>query len=203
AQALLDLYETDFNPSHLVVALHLTERMRELFEDTESGAFFTAQAGDDAMILRMKEDYDGAEPSGNSIAILNLLRLAAITGRDDLRHAAERALKSFGQKLSDQPSALPRMMVAWLFLRATPKQVVIAGEASEEGTRALLGAAQRAFAPNRILLWRDSRSRETLDSIAPAVVPMESVSGAPAAYVCENFVCQLPVTSVEQLIPLL
>lgn len=203
AQALLDLYEADFNAPHLVMAMHLTERMRELFEDTKAGAFFSAPEGDESLILRMKEDYDGAEPSGNSIAALTLLRLAAITGRDDFRLCAERTLKSFGQKLSDQPSALPQLMVAWLFLRATPKQVVIAGEAADDATTALLKTAQRFFSPNRILLWKNSQSRETLDSIAPGTRPMEALNGAAAAFVCENFVCQLPVTTAEQLRPLL
>jgi uncharacterized protein YyaL (SSP411 family) len=132
-----------------------------------------------------------------------LLRLAAITGRDDLRQCAERALKSFGQKLSDQPSALPQLMVAWLFLRATPRQVVIAGEAANEATTVLLKAAQGVFSPNRILLWKNSQSRQTLDAIAPGARPMEALNGAPAAFVCENFVCQLPVTTAEGLRPLL
>ncbi|MCC6262720.1 MAG: thioredoxin domain-containing protein [Bryobacterales bacterium] len=203
AQALLDLYEADFEPAHLVMALHLTEQMLERFEDKKGGAFYSSQEGDAALILRMKEDYDGAEPSGNSIAVLNLLRLAAITGRDDLRQSAERALKSFGQKLSDQPSALPQLMVAWLFLRATPKQVVIAGEATEDATIGLLMAAQRPFSPNRVLLWKNSHSREALDAIAPGTRPMEPVDGAPSAFVCENFVCQLPVATAGQLQKLL
>lgn len=203
SQALLDLYEADFQPVHLVMALHLAERMRELFEDGKAGAFFGAREGDESLILRMKEDYDGAEPSGNSVAVLTLLRLAAITGRDDLRQSAERAIKSFGQKLTDQSSALPQLMVAWLFLRATPKQVVIAGEAADPATAELLMAAQRPFSPNRVLLWKNSQSREALDSIAPGTRPMEPVDGAPSAFVCENFVCQLPVSAAEQLHALL
>lgn len=200
-QALLDLYEADFNPSHLVMAIHLTERMRELFEDPQGGAFFSAPASDSNLILRMKEDYDGAEPSGNSIAALNLLRLAALTGRDDFRQCAERTLKSFGQRLSDQPSALPQMLVAWLFLRATPKQVVVAGDG--ESAAALLATAQRVFSPNRILLWKNARSAQALESLAPATQPMQPVDGSAAAYVCENFVCQLPVTGAEPLRALL
>ena len=202
-QALLDLYEADFQPVHLVMAQHLTDRMRELFEDKKGGAFYSAREGDDTLILRMKEDYDGAEPSGNSVATLNLLRLAAISGRDDLRQSAERTIKSFGQKLNDQPTALPQLMVAWLFLRATPKQVVITGEATDPRTTALLMTAQRPFSPNRILLWKSGESREALDSIAPGTRPMDALDGAPSAYVCENFVCQLPVSTAEQLRTLL
>lgn len=203
SQALLDLYEADFNPAHLVLATHLTERMRELFEDSESGAFFTAPADDAHLILRMKEDYDGAEPSGNSVAILNLLRLAAITGRDDFRLSAERALKSFGQRISDSPSALPQMMVAYLFHLSAPKQVVIAGDPSLDETASLIQAAQKHFSPNRIVVVRSPAARSLLNQIAPATAAMDEVSSQPAAYVCENFVCQLPVTKTDQLRTLL
>ncbi len=203
AQALLDLYEADFQPVHLVMALHLTERMRELFEDKKAGGFYGSREGDDSPVLRMKEDYDGAEPSGNSVATLNLLRLAAITGKDELRQSAERTIKSFGQKLSDQPTALPQLMVAWLFLRATPKQVVIAGDAGDPRTADLLMTAQKPFSPNRILLWKNGESREALDSIAPGTLPLEAADGAPSAFVCENFVCQLPVNTTGQLLTLL
>lgn len=203
AQALLDLYEADFQPVHLVMALHLTERMRELFEDKKAGGFYGSREGDDSPVLRMKEDYDGAEPSGNSVATLNLLRLAAITGKDELRQSAERTIKSFGQKLSDQPTALPQLMVAWLFLRATPKQVVIAGDAGDPRTADLLMTAQKPFSPNRILLWKNGESREALDSIAPGTLPLEATDGAPSAFVCENFVCQLPVNTTGQLLTLL
>ncbi|MCX6635997.1 MAG: thioredoxin domain-containing protein [Acidobacteria bacterium] len=94
AQALLDLYQMDFHPRWLEQALALTEKARELFEDASGGAFFSAIAASD-LVLRMKDDHDGAEPSANSIMVLNLLRLAEITGRDDLRQSAERALDAF------------------------------------------------------------------------------------------------------------
>jgi uncharacterized protein YyaL (SSP411 family) len=203
AQGLLDLYEADLNPKHLVMALHLSERMRDLFEDTDKGAYFSAAAGDSALIIRMKEDYDGAEPSGNSVAVLNLLRLAAITGRDDLRQSAERALKSFGQRLSDAPATLPQMLVGYLFHRGAPKQIVITGERGQEATDALLAEAQRSFVPNRVLLLADAANREQLAGLAPALMAVSGVDTAPAAYVCEHFACKLPVSDPVQLRALL
>ncbi len=203
SQGLLDLYEADFNPNHLLMALHLTERMLALFEDTQKGAFFSATAGDATLILRMKEDYDGAEPSGNSVAVLNLLRLAAITGRDDLRQAAERALKSFGQRLSDAPSTLPQMLVAYLFYRSTPKQVLVTGETGHPGTDALLAEIHRSFVPNRVILLADASNRQHLAQVAPALLAMQSGTGDPAAFVCEHFTCKLPVTNPAELRALL
>ena len=203
AQGLLDLYEADFDPNHVVMALHLSERMITLFEDQERGAFFSASAGDESLIVRMKEDYDGAEPSANSVAALNLLRLAAITGRDDLRLSAERTLRSFGQRLSDAPSSLPQMMVAYLTFRGTPKQIVVRGERGDSTTEALLREVSRTFLPNRVVLLADSRNRERLAEIAPALVLMNSPGDEAAAFICENFTCQLPVSEVAQLRPLL
>jgi len=203
AQALLDLYEADFDPKHIVMALHLTNRMRELFEDREQGAYFSAASSSDGLILRMKEDYDGAEPSGNSVAVLNLLRLAALTGSEDLRKSAERTLKSFGQKLSDAPSSLPQMLVSYLFYRSTPKQVVIRGEADREDTQALLAVLNRQFVPNRVMLLADGRNREKLAGVSPALLAMESADEAATAFVCEHFVCQLPVREPAALLPLL
>src|SRR5271168_5374408 len=83
--ALLDLYEADFDPERIELAMTLANKMRELFEDPVGGAFFTTAAGDPSLVMRMKDDYDGAEPSGNSIALLDLVRLAHLTGRAEYR----------------------------------------------------------------------------------------------------------------------
>src|SRR3984957_6366935 len=100
--ALLDLYEADFNSGHIEIAIQLTAKMRGLFEDTAEGAFFSTAAGDSSLVLRMKDDYDGAEPSGNAVALLDLLRLAHFTDCEDYREAAERTLGALGAKIAQQ-----------------------------------------------------------------------------------------------------
>ena len=92
-QGLLDLYEAQFDLRYLELAVRLTEKQMELFEDTEAGGFFSTAADDHRLVLRMKDDYDGAEPSGNSVAVLNLLRLAQMTDRDGFRESADRTLR--------------------------------------------------------------------------------------------------------------
>src|SRR5262245_40422234 len=111
-QALLNLYETQFDLGPLQLATRLAEKQAELFEDRERGAFYSSPAGDNSLVLRMKEDYDGAEPSGNSLALMNLLRLARITNRDDFRQSAERTLAAFAPRLSAGPVTLPQMLAA-------------------------------------------------------------------------------------------
>ena len=204
AQALLDLYEAQFDRRHLELAIRLTETQRELFEDRANGAFFSTAAGDASLVLRVKEDYDGAEPSGNSVTAGNLLRLAEITGRTEFRESAERLLAAFGSRLSTAPMAVPQMLAACEFQLSEPRQIVIAGERNTPDTQALLHAVHARFLPNRVLLLVDSdETRAALANGAPAVSSMHALDGRAAAYVCRNFTCQLPVSEVSALAELL
>jgi uncharacterized protein YyaL (SSP411 family) len=202
-QALLDLYEAQFDRRDLEWAVRLAEKQSTLFEDP-AGGFFQSAAGDASLVLRLKEDYDGAEPSGNSIAILNLLRLAQITGRADFRASAERALAAFAPRLASVPVALPAMLTACEFYLAEPRQIVVVGPRDAEGTRALLRAIQARFVANRIVLLVDSEeTRRALARGIPTIESMQPAGGIPSAYVCRNYACQLPVTEAAQLTELL
>jgi hypothetical protein len=111
-QGLLDLHETSRDTQYLDQALRLTERQLELFEDRAAGGLYTTPEGDTALVLRLKDDHDGAEPSANSVAALNLLRLAATTEHVELRSAAEQIFRAFSSQLGAAPSAMPMMLVA-------------------------------------------------------------------------------------------
>jgi uncharacterized protein YyaL (SSP411 family) len=193
AQALIDLYETQFDAAHLALARQLTARQRELFEDPVDGGFF-ASAADPRLVMRVKEDYDGAEPSGNSIAALNLLRLARLTGDADLEAAAARTLRAFAARVSAQPVAAPQMLAAFEFAAAPPRQIVIAGDADAADRHALLRTAAARFLPFHVTM---------LAAHAPSHAAMPAVGGRAAAYVCENYACQLPVTEPARLAELL
>ena len=182
-QGLLDLYEASFVTEYLDAAVKLTEKMRDLFEDPEGG-FFDSGSGDEHLVLRLKEDYDGAEPSGNSVAISNLLRLAQITGNTSFRESAERGLRSFAGKMAAQPTAMPQMLVAAMRSMTPPKQVVLAGDA--EALQPLRETLRKHYLPDYSIL--PSKSLE-----------MGTIDGRAAAYVCENFACQLPVNDPAEL----
>jgi uncharacterized protein YyaL (SSP411 family) len=202
-QALLDLYETGFEWRDLELAIRLAEKQGALFEDAAHGAFFSTAAGDSALVVRMKEDYDGAEPSGNSIAILNLLRLAQITDRRDFRESAERALAAFGPRMVAAPVGLPQMLVAYEFAASKPKQIILVGEGNAEDMRHLLAALHSRFVPNRIVLLVNAESRAALAGYLPVVADMSAVDGRATAYVCENYTCNLPTSEVESFVQLL
>ena len=184
-QAHLDLYETTFEPGYLDMARWLAKAMLERFEDEGRGGLFSAAETPD-LVLRLKEDYDGAEPAGNSVAAEALLRLAGYTRDDSYRQAAQRVLSGFASRLNEQPLTLPRMMCAWMYELAPKRQIVIAGPSPEP----FLHEVRRRFLP------------ATLVFVNPAggeLAAMTPVEGKTAAYVCENYACQLPVTAVAKL----
>ncbi len=203
-QALLDLYEAQFDLRHLELAIRLTERMQELFEDAEAGAFFSSGAGDESLVLRVKEDYDGAEPSGNSVAVMNLLRLAQITGRTAFWDSAQRSLAAFGSRLTHAPVALPLMLAACEFLLGQPRQIIVVGEKDAPDTQALLRTLHSHFSPHRVALLVDSpETRRLLAAGIPAIASMDKLEGKAAVYVCRNSTCQLPVSETKQFAELL
>ena len=203
-QALLDLYEADFDTDHLRWAYELQVRMNQLFADAEHGGFFSVVKDAPNILLRMKEDYDGAEPSANSIAALNLLRLAQIKAAPEFREQAAQTIAAFSDRLQKMPVTLPQMLVALDASLAKPRQIVIAGPRDAAATRSLVREVHARFLPDKLLLFADGAAGqqwlgerlEFLRSVGP-------INGQPAAYVCENFVCQLPTSDLAQLRQLL
>jgi uncharacterized protein YyaL (SSP411 family) len=192
--ALLDLYEATFTPPDLAWAVELADRARALFEDVEGGGFFSTSASSvgQELVLRLKDDYDGAEPSGNSGMALLLLRLARMTDRADLRRSGERTLQAFSSRLEQAGTGVPQMLVAHAFALAKPREVVLAGPADDPVMREMLAAIRRRFMPSAVVMRAEQAGLE-----------MPAVEGRPTAYVCENFTCKLPVTSVAALDELL
>jgi uncharacterized protein len=202
--ALLDLYEADFDPAHIESALRLAAKMRALFEDPSDGSFFSTAAGDSSLVLRMKDDYDGAEPSGNSVALMVLLRLAHLTGQADFREAADRTLRALGPKMASQSVAVPQMLVGLDYALAARREVVIAGDPQSDRTREFLRHLRDRFLPHTItLLAGPAGQREKLARFFPAAVDMREAGGEPTAYVCQDYVCQLPTIEISKFDELL
>ena len=194
-RALVDLYEADFDGTHLHNAKELAERMIELFEDRENGGFFSTAEGDPSLVMRIKEDYDGAEPSGNSIAASALLRLSHLTGEDRYRRVAEKALRSFASRMHNSPTTVPQMLAALMESLSPPKHVIISG--ARPALDPFLEALGRKFVPHHAIVWADS------SEINPALASMPVERTIPTAYVCEDFTCNLPVQEVDKFAELL
>jgi hypothetical protein len=198
--AALDLYEGTGDIALFQWAATLQSTLDELFLDAEHGGYFNAAAGDPSILIRMKEDHDGAEPAASSLAARNALRLARMLDEPALDARAMTTIRAFGEQLRAMPTSMPAMLTALLDSVATLRQIVIAGPLQDPATQVLAWVARQAATPDTALLYADSGPgqqwlAERLDFIRTAT----PVGGKAAAYVCENFTCLLPITDPEEL----
>src|SRR5262249_5812858 len=151
-QGLLDLYEASFDVQLLSWAIQLQQAQDRLFWDEKQGGYFTTSGQDQSILLRTREAYDSVEPSPNSVAAMNLLRLWQITDQPSYKDKADKTMAVFGPRLEQLPEAMPYMMSALDFSLAKHRQIVIAGPPGANDTRALLRLVWQRYIPNRVLL---------------------------------------------------
>jgi uncharacterized protein YyaL (SSP411 family) len=197
-RGLLDLYETIFDIQWIEWAASLQSIQDRLFWDADQGGYFATGGISNDILLRMKDDYDGAEPSANSIALMNLVRLHQVLGKADLVQKVDYGFKLFAEKMRKQPSAMPQMMVA-LDAHLHPfKQIVFAAGADDPGLKPMHQLVNQQFIPCKIVLLADGgkgqaflgRHQSFMESVNP-------IGGRTTAFVCEHFVCQQPTTELD------
>ena len=188
---LIDLYEATLKPQHLEFAIEVADAMITQFHDPVNGGFYQGPADAEDLIFRVKDDYDGAEPAGNSVAALALLRLACITGRIDYREIAAKVFNMLAERLHRLPQAVPVALLALLFDELSCTKVVIASE-TPSGCHDLLRAAHSVLHPRRVILG----TQGPVDSMALLLQPVNKV---PAAYVCTATECLPPATNPIEL----
>jgi len=205
---VLELYQTTLEARHLQFAIELADTMLQKFQDAEHGGFWQSPANSVDLILRVKEDYDGAEPSGNSVAILALLKLAAITERPEYKTAAEKSLRLFSERMEHMPQAVPYMLLALDFALEEPRRVVLAMDPASDGkakagsvalpseAQSLLRAAHAVYQPNKVILT-------TSGPVEAFAKTLPAKDGKPTAYVCTGTACQPPTQEGAQLKELL
>ncbi len=200
AWGLLELYEATFDARYLSEASGITEIMLAHFLDESEGGFFlTADDGED-LLVRSKAVFDNAMPSGNSVAALNLVRLARITGNPKLEEEARGVLRGFAKSVEEFPSAHTQLLAAVEFLVADSAEVVVVGKPDAQDTRDMLSALRRDFRPNKVVLFRDATESESpLDQLAPFSANHVMVDGKATAYVCRRGACKQPVTDIDSM----
>jgi hypothetical protein len=197
-QGLLDLYAASHDPSRLRKAIELTGIQLALFSDEKGGFYDTPESAD--LLARMKAAYDGAEPSGNSVAAINLLRLSALTGNKKWGLLAEKCIKSFGKILGSYPAAMPLMLSAMALQMGKARQIVIAGDTNNGDTRELLREVYSRYLPNTLVLLADGRENQAfLKEYLPFMATVQKIDGKASAYVCENFTCKMVVNTRKKL----
>jgi hypothetical protein len=198
ASGLLSLYETTGDARWLRECLALAERMNAEFWDEEDGGFFYTGASSEKLIVRQKDYFDNATPSGNSVAAELLVRLAALTENEDYSRKAVTVFRLVRDAVERYPAAFGCMLGALDFHLSTPKEIVIVGEPNDAATRELLREVWGRYLPNKIV----AQTREG-DEAAAAIVPLlrgrTLIGGRATAYVCENYACQRPVSEPGEL----
>jgi hypothetical protein len=202
--SLIELYGSDFNPEYLKKALEINAALLDYFRDEKEGGFyFTADFGE-KLILRRKEIYDGAIPSGNSVALMNLLRLARLTGDPHLEAEATRTAAAFSGQVRQFPSAFCHFLSAVDLLIGPTFEIVIAGHAGSPDTSSMIDALRKTYLPQSVVLLRPAgKETPVLDGIAGFTAGMQPVDGRATAYVCSNKSCAAPVSDAGKMMELL
>jgi uncharacterized protein YyaL (SSP411 family) len=200
AWGLIELYEATFDVFYLEKAMALNSDMLHIFWDDKCGGLFFTGTGNEQLITQSKELYDGALPSGNSVAAMNLMRLSRMTGNVDLETNAEQLFHAFAKQVTEQPMAHYQFLGALDFMVGPSREIVIVGDMASKDTNAMIQTFRRCFLPNTILLVRpEGLKGNGLAKVSPFVNAMTAVNGQPTAYVCEQYICNKPITDLAQL----
>ena len=204
-KGLIELYEAGFEPRYLESAREFADIVMADFADKKSGGFYAVSA-DTELPGRAKEVYDGAVPSGNSVMLMNLLRLARMTGRQDLEDAAGRLTDAFAGQVGARPAMHAEFLCGLDYAFGPATEVVVVGRRDNARAEALLGALARAYLPTVVTLFKpvgEADAAARIEALAPFTRDMKEVDGSPAAYVCTAGRCLRPVTTPADLLKLL
>jgi len=189
-----------FDIFFLEEAVALNQAMLDIFWDDQHGGLYFTGKGNEALITQSKDLYDGALPSGNSVAALNFLRIGRITGNPELEKKAEQLIQAFSKDITSSPMAYTQLLEALDFMFGPAREVVISGDPLLEETQAMVKAVRKNFLPNKVvLLYPEGPEGKRLVELSPFVECMGPAEKKPTAYVCEQYACKTPITNADQL----
>ena len=198
AWGLLELYEATFSTKYLSQALDLMNIMVEDFWDDKNGGFFLGSDQSEKLIVRSKTAYDGAIPSGNSVAVMNMVKLTRITGNTNWAELAEKTIRAFSEDVNRAPTGYTLMLTGFMFDTQNSKEIVIVGDSRNRNTTKFLHTIRASYAPHKVLLFKDtSVSDNRLEQLANWTSTQNSINGKPTAYVCKNFACNQPTSDLQ------
>jgi uncharacterized protein YyaL (SSP411 family) len=201
---LIELYQATFKPSYLALALELNEDMLKYFWDEDKGGLFLYGWDGEKLITRPKEIYDGAMPAGNSVAAVNFLRLASLTGQRSLEERALAQFKAFGGTINATPMGHSHFLTAVQFSQTATVEVTLVGDPETRDMREMLATVNEGFSPETVLVVKPlGREGEELSRLIPLIEGREAVDGKATAYVCRDFSCRPPTTDIQEFTQLL
>jgi uncharacterized protein YyaL (SSP411 family) len=197
---LVDLYEFTFDAEWLIQANKLADEMIKLFADEEHGGFYLTGMDGEKLIARTKPDSDGAIASGNSVAALALLRLGRINMNQQYTEQATKTLETFSKQMQQSPGYSSVMLMALNFWLGPTQEIVIAGETNAADTKEMIELVRSKFLPNAVVLFHGTgEAGKTTEKLVPFLKGQVAIDDKATAYVCENYVCNQPVTTREEL----
>ena len=195
----IELYQALLDVRYLEWAVQLSEVMIQLFADDNGGFFFTASDGD-PLIERPKEKHDGAVPSGNSVAVANLVRLHRLCKRLHFEQLAQKTLESFSPLIERNPLAHIHMLSSLELFLGPSLDVVVVGDSNDEATHTMLSLLQRYNNPHLSLLFLPDDNPDPIRALAPFTKDHRRIGNGPTAYLCRDFTCQEPITDMAILL---
>ncbi len=201
AWAEIELHQASQEPEHLQRAVALTESMLERFRDEESGGLFFSPADRADLIVRQREVYDGAVPSGNSVALSNLLKLARLTAEPRYERLAAELSHAFSGTVGSHPSAFSMFLCGLEMVADGGQELVIVGDPESEAVKAMLGVSRRAYAPHLVTIVRPTGEHPgPIAETSPFLAAFQGEPGSDAtAYLCRGLTCERPVTGTAEL----
>jgi hypothetical protein len=201
---LIDLYEAVFDIKYLETALEMNRDFILHFWDNKHGGFYFTADDTEEILTRKKELYDGAVPSGNSVAMMNLLRLGLMTGDPEPEEKARSISRAFAGTVGEYPAAYTQLLLAVDFATGPSYEVVIAGDSGADDTRSMLQSLRSQFMPNAVVLLRPiEQEPPPIDRISDFVKAYGSLEGKAIAYICRDRNCQLPTSDIAKMLELL
>jgi uncharacterized protein len=198
---LIELYETTYDPEYLEYAIKLNSNMLKLFWDKENSGLFLYGSDGEKLIFRPKDIYDGAIPSGNSVALNNIIRLARLTGDTGLDEIANRQIGAFASEISENPNMYTYFLLSCMFTLYTDYQIVIAGKGEDNDVQEMVDMIHEMFLPLTVVLvyYPTKEHGSKLEDLAPYIKSNKPKEGKQTAYVCRHFMCMEPITDVKEL----
>lgn len=196
---LIELYEASYKPEYLKLALELNGDMQKYFHDEENGGFYIYGRDSEELIVRPKDVYDGAIPSGNSVAAMNLFRLSRLSGDSDLEDVAYEQLNSFGAIIDGYPMGHSYMLMALLFANSKSGEIVLLGDRNEKSIQRMLKTININFLPFTTIVLKDAEAiKDNISKLAPYTEGQVMMDDEATAYICENFACRAPITDIDE-----
>ena len=194
---LLNLYEATYKYQYLKEAIELSNIMVTDFWDNDGGGFFIGANESEKLIIRAKESYDGAIPSGNSVSVMNFNRISRFTGNTNWSELANKTLRAFTESSNKSPNGFGHMISAYMSTINKSKEIVVVGKIDQTETKEILKKIHSIYIPNRVIIFKNMNGKNNIEQIAGWTKPYSMLDSLPTIYVCENFSCKLPTNDWE------